>query len=106
MSFLCILEINPLLVVSFAIIFSHSEGCLLILFIVLVIFLMMSFKAQQLLILIKYHSSIFYFVVVLLVSCLRNHYLIQGQEDIGLYFFPTVLQLLLSYFSLEVNFKS
>ena len=30
LSRLCILEINPL---SFAIIFSHSEGCLLILFI-------------------------------------------------------------------------
>ena len=29
---LYILEINPLSVVSFAIIFSHSEGCLLILF--------------------------------------------------------------------------
>ena len=28
MSCLCILEINPLSVVSFAIIFSHSEGCL------------------------------------------------------------------------------
>ena len=34
MSYLYILEINPLSVVSFAIIFSHSEGCLLILFIV------------------------------------------------------------------------
>ena len=32
MSCLYILEINPLSVVSFAIIFSHSEGCLLILF--------------------------------------------------------------------------
>ena len=28
MSCLCILEINPLSVVSFTIIFSHSEGCL------------------------------------------------------------------------------
>ena len=28
MSYLYILEINPLSVVSFAIIFSHSEGCL------------------------------------------------------------------------------
>ena len=27
MSCLCILEINPLSVASFAIIFSHSEGC-------------------------------------------------------------------------------
>ena len=28
MSCLCILEINPLSIVSFAIIFFHSEGCL------------------------------------------------------------------------------
>ena len=32
MSYLYILEINPLSVVSFAIIFSHSEGCLFTLF--------------------------------------------------------------------------
>ena len=34
MSCLYVLEIHPLLVVSFAIIFSHSEGCLFILSIV------------------------------------------------------------------------
>ena len=34
MSHLYILEINPLSVVSFALIFSHSEGCLLTLLIV------------------------------------------------------------------------
>ena len=34
MSYLCILDIYPLLVASLAIIFSHSEGCLLVLFIV------------------------------------------------------------------------
>ena len=34
MSHLLILEINPLSVVSFDIIFSHSEGCLFILFMV------------------------------------------------------------------------
>ena len=34
MSYLYILEINPLSVVSFAVIFSHSEGCLLTLLIV------------------------------------------------------------------------
>ena len=34
MSCLYILEINPLFVVSFAIIFSHSKGCLFTLFIV------------------------------------------------------------------------
>ena len=41
MSCLYILEINPLSVVSFAVIFSHSEGCLYILFIV-------SFAVQKL----------------------------------------------------------
>ena len=41
-SCLYILEINPLSVVSFAIIFSHSEGCLFTLFIV-------SFAVQKLL---------------------------------------------------------
>ena len=34
MSYLYILEINPLSVVSFAIIFSYSECCLFILFVV------------------------------------------------------------------------
>ena len=40
-SCLCILEINPLSVVSFAIIFSHSDGCLFTLLIV-------SFAVQKL----------------------------------------------------------
>ena len=48
MSCLYILEINPLLVVSFAIISSHSEGCLFTLLIV-------SFAVQKLLSLIKFH---------------------------------------------------
>ena len=42
MSCLYILEINPLSVVSFAVIFSHSEGCLFTLFVV-------SFAVQKLL---------------------------------------------------------
>ena len=42
MSCLYILEMNPLSVVSFAIIFSHSEGCLFTLLIV-------SFAVQKLL---------------------------------------------------------
>ena len=46
MSCLCILENNPLSVVSFAIIFSHSEGCIFTLFIV-------SFAVQKLLSLIE-----------------------------------------------------
>ena len=48
MSCLYILEINLLSVVSFTIIFSHSEGCLFTLFIV-------SFAMQKLLSLIRSH---------------------------------------------------
>ena len=48
MSCLYTLEINPLSVVSFAIIFSHSEGCLFTLVIV-------SFAVQKLSSLIKSH---------------------------------------------------
>ena len=49
MSCLYILEINPLSVVSFAIIFSHSEGCLFTLLIV-------SFAVQKLLSLVQFSS--------------------------------------------------
>ena len=54
MSCLYILEINPLSVVSFAIIFSHYEGCLLTLLIV-------SFAVQKLLGLIRSHLFTFFF---------------------------------------------
>ena len=54
MSFLFILEINHLSVVSFANIFSHSKGYLLVLFIV-------SFAVQKLLSLIRSHLFIFVF---------------------------------------------
>ena len=54
MSCLYILEINPLSVASFAIIFSHSEGCLFTLLIV-------SFAVQKLLSLIRSHLFVFYF---------------------------------------------
>ena len=57
MSCLCILEINLLLVVSFSIIFSHSEGCLFTLFIV-------SFAMQKLLSLISSHLFIFVFISI------------------------------------------
>ena len=59
MSYLYILEINPLSVVSFANIFSHSEGCLFVLFIV-------SFAVQKLLSLIKSYLFIFGFISVTL----------------------------------------
>ena len=59
MSCLYIFEINPLSVVSFAIIFSHSEGCLFTLLIV-------SFAVQKLLSLIRSHLFSFIFISVTL----------------------------------------
>ena len=58
-SCLCILEINPFSVVSFAIIFSHSEGCLFTWHIV-------SFAVQKLLSLIKSHLFTFVFISIIL----------------------------------------
>ena len=55
MSCMYILGINPLAVVSFAIIFSHFEGCLFTLLIV-------SFAVQKLLSLIRSHLFIFVFI--------------------------------------------
>ena len=55
MSCLYIFEINSLLVASFAIIFSHSEGYLFTLLIV-------SFDVQKLLRLIRSHLFIFAFI--------------------------------------------
>ena len=52
---LYIFEINPLSITSFAIIFSHSEGCLLTSLIV-------SFVVQKPLILIRSHLFIFGFI--------------------------------------------
>ena len=57
MSVLYILEIDPLSVASFAIIFSHSEGCLFILFII-------SFAVQKLLSFIRSHLFIFVFISI------------------------------------------
>ena len=59
MSCLYILEINPLLVVSLAIIFSHSEVFLFTLLIV-------SFAAQKLLSLIRSHLYTFVFISITL----------------------------------------
>ena len=54
---LYILEINPLSVVSFAIIFSHSEGCLFTL-------LMVFFSVQKLLSLFRSHLFTFVFISI------------------------------------------
>jgi len=59
MSCLYILEINPLSVVSFAIIFFHSEGCLFTLLIV-------SFAVQKLLSLIRPHLFTLVFISITL----------------------------------------
>ena len=59
MSCLYILEINPLSVVSFALIFSHTEGCLFTLFIV-------SFAVPKLLNLIRSRLFTFVFISVTL----------------------------------------
>ena len=59
MSCLYILEINTLLVALFANIFSHSEGCLFVLF-------MVSFAVQRLLSLIRSHLFIFVFIPITL----------------------------------------
>ena len=59
MSCLYILEFKPFSVVSFAIIFSHPEGCLFTLFIVY-------FAVQKLLSLIRSHLFIFVFISVTL----------------------------------------
>ena len=59
MSCLYILEINPLSVISFAIIFSHSEGCLFTLLIV-------SFAVQKLLNLTRSHLFTFVFISITL----------------------------------------
>ena len=57
MSCLYILEINPLSVASFANIYSHSEGCLFVLF-------MVSFAVQKLLSFIRSRLFIFVFISI------------------------------------------
>ena len=59
MSCLYILEINPLWVTLFANIFSHSVGCLFVLF-------MVSFAVQKLLNLIRSHLFIFVSIFITL----------------------------------------
>ena len=61
MCHLYILEMMPLLMVSFAVFISHSEGCLFTLFIV-------SFTVQKLLSLIRSHLFIFVFISITLGS--------------------------------------
>ena len=61
MSFLYILEINPLLIASLANAFFHSQGCVFVLF-------MVYFAVQKLLSLIGSHLFIFVFIFITLGS--------------------------------------
>ena len=72
MSCLYILKINPLSVASFANIFSHSVGCLFVLF-------MVSLAVQKLLNLISSHLFVF---------CFYFHYSRRGIQKILLWFMP------------------
>ena len=65
---LYILEINPLSVASFANIFSHSEGCLFVLF-------MVSFAVQKLWSFIRSHLFIFVFISIILGGGSKNIFL-------------------------------
>ena len=79
MSCLYILEINPLSVASFAVIFSHSESYLFILFIV-------SFAVQKLLSFIRSHLLIFVFISVKLEGG-SERILLQFVKDCTAYVF-------------------
>ena len=61
MSYVYILKINSLMVALFANIFSHSEGCLFVLF-------MVSFAVQKLLSCIRSHLFTFVFIFITLGS--------------------------------------
>jgi len=82
-----ILEINPLWVTSFANIFSHSVGCLFILFRV-------SFAVQTLLSLIRFHLFIFVYIVITLAG---------GSEKILLWFMSESVQPMFSSKSFIVS---
>ena len=62
---LCVLEIKPLLVASFATIFSHSIGCLFV--------FMVSFAVQKLLNLNRSHLFTFAFISLPWETDLRKH---------------------------------
>ena len=73
-SCLYIFEINPLSVASFAIIFSHSEGCLFTLFLV-------SFVVQKLLSFIRPHLFIFAFISNILGGVTRGFFTTSATWD-------------------------
>ena len=80
MSSLYILEINPLSIASFANIFSHSEGCLFILF-------MVSFAVQKLLSFIRLHLFIFYFISITLERWVKKDLVVIYAKECSAYVF-------------------
>ena len=93
MSCLYILEINYLSVVSFAIIFSHSGGCLFTLLIV-------SFVVQKLLSLIVSHLCLFYFHYPGKYSLLNSDVLDQHDPSWVMFCFTNIIYII---FLLSLN---
>ena len=63
----------------------------------LFISLMVSFEEQMFSIFMKFNLSVFFLWLVLLRSCLQNHYLLKGHEDILLYFLLVLIVLVLAF---------
>uniref|UniRef100_A0A8D1VLW5 Uncharacterized protein n=1 Tax=Sus scrofa TaxID=9823 RepID=A0A8D1VLW5_PIG len=75
MSCLCILEIKPLSVALFAIIFYHSVGCLFVL-------LMISYSVQKLISLIRSHLFVFVFISIALGDCPKKTFVWLMSENV------------------------
>ena len=91
MNCLYILEINPLSVVSFAIIFAHSEGFLFTLLIV-------SFAVQKLLSLIRSHLFTFVFISITLMEVGPRDLALIYVIECSAYVFPEEFYSFWSYF--------
>ena len=81
---LCSLDINPVLVLSFANIFSHPVGCLFILS-------MISFAVQKFLSLFRFHVFIFAFISFALEDRSKKYFYDLYQRVFYLYFLPGIL---------------
>ena len=80
LSCLFILEIKPLSIASFANIFSHSEGCLFILF-------MVFFAVQKLLSLIRSYLFIFVFIFITLEGMCQGDLAVIYVKECSAFFF-------------------
>ena len=94
MSCLYILEVNPVSVASFTNIFSHSEGCIFVLF-------MVSFAVQKFLSLFMSHLFIFILIFITLGGGSKRSCRDFCQRVFGLCFPLRVLECLVLHLSLE-----